>query len=170
MLLLIELDGERYVADVGFGPNTLTGPLLLDARRQQTTPHGPYQVIEAGDQMVLQAKVRDAWMSLYTFDLREQLLPDLEMGNWYTSTHPNSLFVNNLMVARVEPGGRYALRNNELAHHTLKGATERRTLATVRELREVLSGTFELTLPGPAELDLVLARFVAPLERRGSAQ
>lgn len=160
VLLLIEIDGERHIADVGFGPNTLTGPLLLDQRGEQPTPHGMYRLLEVGDEWILQNKIRGMWTSLYQFDLREQLPPDLEMGNWYTSSHPNSIFVNNLMVARIAPGGRHALRNNELAYHSIEGTTERRTLGTAQELRDVLTRTFGLTLPESGELDALLARFI----------
>jgi len=37
MLLLVELDHRRYIADVGFGGNVLTGPLLLEADLVQAT-------------------------------------------------------------------------------------------------------------------------------------
>jgi N-hydroxyarylamine O-acetyltransferase len=159
MLLLIALEGQSYVADVGFGNNTLTGPLVLISGLEQSTPHEPFQLIEVGDEFIAQVKIRDGWAKLYRFDLEEQLLSDLELGNWYMSTHPDSRFVCELVAARAEPDRRYALCNNELAVHRLNGKTERRVLRTVPELRDVLTDVFRLTLPDVSEFDTVLARF-----------
>ena len=79
------------------------------------------------------------------------------MGNWFTSAHPNSIFVNGLMGARAEPGRRYALSNNQLAVHTLNGGTEKRTL-NARELRDALTDLFKLRLDQLEGLDPVLAQ------------
>ena len=62
---------------------------------------------------------------------------DDEVGNWYVSTHPDSIFVTGLMAARPATDRRYALRNNEFAAHDLNGSTERRVLTSVVELREI---------------------------------
>src|SRR5690606_2958476 len=42
LLLVVDIDGTRYLADVGFGGNVLTAPLLLDKAGPQQTPHEPY--------------------------------------------------------------------------------------------------------------------------------
>ena len=160
MLLLIDLDGKRYVADVGFGVLTLTAPLLLEPDIEQATPHEPFRLIRAGQDFVMQAKLGETWKPLYRFDLQEQLLPDYEVTNWYLSNHPNSHFVNGLIAARAVSDARYALRNNELAVHHLNGNTERRVLVTAGELRAALEGTFRLTLPEALELDAVLGRLI----------
>jgi N-hydroxyarylamine O-acetyltransferase len=104
--------------------------------------------------------MRGDWMKLYRFDLSEQLLPDHEQGNWFVSTHPDSIFVNGLMAARAEPERRYALANNELSVHTLNGGTERRTLKTVPEMRDALTDLFRLRLAGLDGLDATLARLI----------
>ena len=162
MLLRIDLDGKPYVADVGFGVLTLTAPLLLEPDIEQATPHEPFRLIRAGQDFVMQAKLGETWKSLYRFDLQEQFLPDYEVTNWYLSNHPDSHFVNGLIVARAAPDRRYALRNNELAVHHLNGNTERRMLATASELQTALEGTFRLTLPEVPELDEALGRLIAP--------
>lgn len=158
MLLLVDVDGRRYLADAGFGGNVLTGPLLLDSMAEQQTPHEPFQVLKNSDGYVLQFKLRGTWTKLYRFDLSEQLMPDHEQGNWFVSTHPNSIFVKGLMAARAEPDRRYALGNNELSVHRLNGETEKRTLHTVPEMRDALTDLFKLRLAELDGLDSVLAR------------
>ena len=39
MLLRVELDGRIWLADVGFGGLTQTGPLLFEPGLEQQTPH-----------------------------------------------------------------------------------------------------------------------------------
>jgi N-hydroxyarylamine O-acetyltransferase len=160
MLLLVHIDGRRYLSDVGFGGNVLTGPLLLDEAQEQVTPHEPFQVIKDGDKYILQFKMRDNWVKLYRFDLSEQLLPDHEQGNWFVSTYPHSIFVNGLLAARAEPDRRYALGNNELSVYILNGGSEKRTLKSVAEMRDALTDLFKIRLDGLDGLETALARLV----------
>jgi N-hydroxyarylamine O-acetyltransferase len=166
MLLCVDLAGTRYVADVGFGGTTPTAPLRLDSAAAQPTAHEPFRLASAGDEFVLQAAIGQSaigqsWQSLYRFDLQEQFQADYEIVNWYQCTNPNSYFTSNLMAARPAPGRRYALRNSELAVHHLNGPTERRVLRNAAELRDTLSGTFGLALPGGAGLETLLTRLTA---------
>jgi len=166
MLLRIDLNDERFIADVGFGAMTLTGPLRLEPDIEQVTSHEPFRLVKAGEEFVMQAKAGDAWKPLYRFDLQEQFLPDYEVTNWYLSNHPSSHFVTGLIAARPTPDRRYALRNNELAVHHLNGSAERRVLTSAAELRETLEGAFRLTLPDAPELDVALEQLTKKKGRR----
>jgi N-hydroxyarylamine O-acetyltransferase len=159
MVLLVTLDGERHLADVGFGGNTLTTPIRLIPDAAQPTSHEPYRLKVVDNAYHLQALINQTWQPLYRFDLQEQFIPDYEVSNWYVSTHPNSLFVNSLIVARPDDGCRYSLRNNQFTIHDLNGLTERRTLTTATELSTVLEDRFRLTLPTTPELEQVLQHF-----------
>jgi N-hydroxyarylamine O-acetyltransferase len=161
MLLLVNLDDRPYVADVGFGGLTLTGPLRLLPDVEQATPHEPFRLTRAGDAFVAEARIGGVWKALYRFDLQEQLLPDYEVTNWYLSNHPESRFVTGLMAARPDRDRRYTLRNNELAMHHANGETERRVLTSAAGVRAALEDTFRLTLPDAPELDAALERLIA---------
>jgi N-hydroxyarylamine O-acetyltransferase len=158
MLLLVDLAGRSYVADVGFGGLTLTAPLRLETDLEQATPHESFRLMELGGGFVLQANVNGAWNTLYRFDLQEQFLPDYEVSSWYLSNHPASQFVTGLIAARPAVDCRYALRNTDFAVHHLNGPTERRTITSVQDMRAVLEDVFRLTLPAGAELDAGLER------------
>ena len=158
MLLLADIDGQSYVVDVGFGGNTTTAPLALRAGVEQPTPHEPYRLIESGGEYVVQINLRSAWADVYCFDLVGQLPPDIDLGNWYMSTHPKSPFTTGLSVAKVGAGRRYGLRNNQLAIHHLDGTTDRYVLQTESELRDALTGLFGLTLPDDPGLNAALTR------------
>ncbi|STM58270.1 Putative N-hydroxyarylamine O-acetyltransferase [Escherichia coli] len=45
-LLLVELEEEKWIADVGFGGQTLTAPIRLVPDLVQTTPHGEYRLLQ----------------------------------------------------------------------------------------------------------------------------
>ena len=163
MLLHLDLAEGPYLADVGFGGMTLTGPLRLAADIEQDTPHEPFRLLDEDSQFIMQAKVREGWRSLYRFDLQEQVVADYEVTNWYLANHPQSRFVRNLVAARPMPDRRLALLNNEHAVHHLGGPSERRVLESVAELRDVLESTLQIDLPEVRQLDGALQR---ALDRR----
>lgn len=160
MLLQVEIDGKDYLADVGFGNNTLTGPLLLKPDKVQETPHEPRRLKRQGKEFIMQTLIDDKWEDLYQFDLKENYLPDYEITNWYLSHHPESHFVTGLIAARPEPGRRYVLHNNRLAVHHLNGETVKQKLKTAGEIREILEDKFLLSLPGKANLDQKLSQLI----------
>lgn len=161
MVLRVDMDGDPYIADVGFGGLTLTTPLSLTPDVEQSTSHEPFRLITTNHTYTMQAFIGQAWTSLYRFDLQEQQLPDYEVSNWYVSTHPRSLFTTSLIAARPDVDCRYALLNNQFATHYLDGRTERRMLKTVAELRSTLEDAFRLQLPAIAHLDSTLYQFVS---------
>ena len=162
MLLLVEGGaGGPHIADVGFGGLTLTGPLRLVPDVEQATPHEVFRLCHEQDgRYVLQVLLGDAWKPMYSFDLQPQVLPDYEVWNWHLCHHPESPFINNLMVARVTPERRYGLFNNKLSIHQLRGTSEQVTLTTSAELRETLAGPLNIRLPEDPGLDTLLERLV----------
>jgi N-hydroxyarylamine O-acetyltransferase len=162
MVLQVELDGRRWLTDVGFGAMTLTGVLDLDHGGPQDTPHGPFRLqLTAADARRLEAEVEGQYRALYRFTLDEQYPIDFEVANHYTSTHPDSRFLHNLMMARCEPGRRYALLNNVLHVHEPGKPSQRRVLSAPAELREVIEQQLLLPLPDEPELQELLVRLVA---------
>jgi N-hydroxyarylamine O-acetyltransferase len=160
MLLLVEVDRELFVCDVGFGGLTLTAPLRLAIGEAQATPHERFRLAHLHDDLVLEAEVRGEWRPVYRFDLQPQLQRDYEVWSWYLANHPASHFVTGLIAARPGDGCRYVLRNDVFAVHHVGGPTEERVLESVEEVRAVLEGTFGITLPDGAELDEALGRVV----------
>lgn len=156
-LLFVEAEGERYLADVGFGGNVLTAPLHLSARSEQATPHERFRLVEEGSRVVQEAQFNGQWAALYAFDAAETHTIDYELGSWFASTHPNSIFVNGLLGARAVPGKRYALANNMLTVHHMNGGSDKRALGAA-ELRDALTDLFDINLDGLHGLDDALAR------------
>ena len=162
MLLLVRLPEGPYIADVGFGAWALSAPLKLDETGEQQTPHGPYRIVPEGEGFLEQTIVDGQWTTLYRFTLEEQLPQDYEVCNWYCSTHPESRFLTDLMVARVPAGKRLGLLNNRFSIHFPDGKTERRELKSADEIAAVLEDEFAISLPTPRAELLAALKHLAP--------
>jgi N-hydroxyarylamine O-acetyltransferase len=157
MLLLVDVGGRPYIADVGFGGNVLTAPLRLEARAEQSTPHEPHRLVPIENGFVLEVLLSGEWKQLYRFTLEPQFPADYEVSNWYLCHHPSSFFRQLLIGARATGEARYTLRNNALAIHA-RGSTEKRILADAASLRTSLETDFALKLPDTPELTDLLER------------
>ena len=161
MALLVTIDNERWLVDVGFGGLTLSSALRLQPGMEQLTPHEPYRLLQGEGQWRLQAKVAGQWRPLFRFTLQPCEDVDFVVANHYVSTHPDSPFTRELIVARTVPEQRLALRNREFTMHHRDGRSERYTLGSAREIRGVMEQHFMLVLPAHPALDRRLAALSA---------
>ncbi len=157
MLLRIELAGESWLADVGFGSQTLTGAVRLRPGIEQPTTHEPFRLMMVDGDWRMQSLVHGQWLSLYRFDLRRTWPVDYIMANYYVSTWPESSFVNNLVVSRTDSDRRLSLRNHEFSVRRMGREPERRTLRDAAHIWQVLEREFMLRLPEDPRLESVLA-------------
>jgi len=135
----------RLLVDVGFGGQTLTSPIRLEAGPVQETRHEPYRITERGEYYQLEAQVRGEWQPLYIFTTRPQPRIDLEVGSWYVSTHPDSFFVTGVTAALVTDDARCNLRGRNLAIHRA-GETEKIRFDTAAEVLEALTNRFGIDI------------------------
>jgi N-hydroxyarylamine O-acetyltransferase len=153
MLLRVEMAGESWLVDVGFGGQTLVGVLRLQADVEQATRLEPFRLVQMDGDWRMQSLVRGSWLSLYRFDLRPVPLIDYVVANHYVSTHPDSNFVKHLNVARTTSEGRLSLRDREFTLRRIGHEPRRRTLDSVAEIRRVLEKEFLIRLPAHPRLD-----------------
>lgn len=122
MALQVRLEGEAWLADVGFGGDGLLEPVPLDGREVE---HGfrSYRVVrentgeEGGSATVLRmrgAPGPEGWIDLYAVEPRPVQPVDVELASWFTSTHPESIFVKVKTAQRLTLEARYALRGRTL--------------------------------------------------------
>jgi N-hydroxyarylamine O-acetyltransferase len=164
-MLLVQVEGEEWLCDVGFGGNTLTAPLLARSREVQETPHEPARLINKDatqpERLMIQTEINNAWHDLVELDFSRQTFAELEMANWFTSAHPKSRFRNELFVARPDEGCRYVMLDNVLSIYRMKGENERRILASTAEIRDALHDLMHIRLPHDPSLDTTLSRIAA---------
>lgn len=161
MLVLVTLDGVRYIADVGFGGMVPTGPLMLDSEAEQTTPHEPYRLTLIDGTYTLRALVTGSWRAMYLFDLQAVAEIDYTVVSWYVSTHPDSPFFGQLIVARTGHRLRKTLNNGSFAIHRLDEASERVQLRNVDAVLEVLRDEFAIQVPEHPGLRAAIERLIA---------
>jgi N-hydroxyarylamine O-acetyltransferase len=164
MVLRIDLPDGAFHADVGFGNATPTAPLVLSPNLEQETPHEMMRFIQMDDELVLQSKLGDKWEHIYRVVALPRVDAEFEISNWFTATHPDSPFRNNLIAARPGPNRtRITMFNARVNIREASGEVERRDLSDVSEYRDVLAQTFGLNV---ADADLAIA--LETIERKGN--
>jgi len=164
MALRIDLPEGAFLADVGYGNQTPTAPLAIAPNQEQETPHETMRLLPVGDEVTLQARLGDAWQSVYRLSLRPAIDADYDVANWFTATHPDSQFVTNMIAARPGPDRlRYTLFNGRLTTRRAGELVERVTLPDAAAHEAALRDTLRLSLSADD-----LAAALAELARRGN--
>jgi N-hydroxyarylamine O-acetyltransferase len=148
MLLRVEVPGAGpCLADVGFGSMSLVEPIRFELDREQPGGLEPRRVVANGKIFTQQAKLGETWSDVYLFSTDEAPGIDFEVGNWYTSTHPQSRFRQHLGVSIAGENCRHTLLNRELSTRHADGRVEKRTIDSADELLAVLAEYFGLHFP-----------------------
>jgi N-hydroxyarylamine O-acetyltransferase len=164
MVLRIELPQGPYLADVGFGNLAPTTALKLETLTQQKTPHEPMRFLPMGDELALQCKLGERWEHIYRVVSLPRLDAEYEMANWFTGTHPQSPYLNNMIAARPGPDRtRLTLFNKLFNVRYPNGEVARRILGGEDEFQRVLAEDFGLYLS-----DHELKTALAHVEQRGT--
>lgn len=147
MLLIVNVDGEKWLADVGFGGDGLLLPLPL--KTGETARHfaWEYRLLREGGVYILQSHRLEGWLDLYAFTLEKQEPADYEVSHYFTGTHPQSPFVTKLVVQQPGKEARWTLVNNLLTQWKPDGSKIETVLPDEEAIREALERRFGLNLP-----------------------
>jgi len=145
MLLLVSVADTQWIADVGFGSDGLILPVPFAPAAESPQGLRTFRVVAEGTWWVMQSGRDESWTDLYAFTLDAHERVDYEVLNYFTATHPRSIFRSLLVAQLLSPDRRVALRNRELTVETADG-TVMRTLAD-DEVLDALRDTFGLQLP-----------------------
>jgi N-hydroxyarylamine O-acetyltransferase len=146
MLLSVAVDGEQWLADVGFGGDGLLYPVRLNHEGEVRQGEWSYRVCVEGEVHVLQSLHAEGWFDLYAFTQEPQYAVDYVVSNHFTSTYPNSPFVRSLVAQRNSPEARWILRDRELTEER----PDQKTMATIADdeaLLATLADVFTLHFP-----------------------
>lgn len=166
MLLLVEADGDQWIADTGFGGMTLTVPIRFAVDEIQSTPHGQYRLTRERELFRLETKIKEEWKLLYVFDLTAHHPADYEAYNWYVSTHPGSHFVTSLVAALPEKAGRHVLFDTQYSFYPLGAEPEKKQLNSVNEIKGVLENIFHIRTADVVKLDPQLEILIARMSTK----
>jgi N-hydroxyarylamine O-acetyltransferase len=164
MVLRVDLPQGPFLADVGFGNLAPTAPLRLAPLIEQVTPHEIMRFIQLGEELTLQSQLGERWEHIYRVAVLPRFDAEYEICNWFTATHPESPYLNNLIAALPgAKGTRLTLFNARFNVRHASGEVERRMLVGKDHYRSVLSDQFGIVL---SEQDLQTA--LANVELRGT--
>ena len=147
MFLSVALDGATYVLDPGFGGH---GPLVpLPLVENLDTRDGPdvHRFSRRDGEWLLEAKIGDVMSPLWMSTLEPESPIDFVMGNHFTSTWPDSSFVQRLMLRAVTPDGRRVSVMNRDVTIARNGTFEKSQLADRAALRALLAKEFGIDVP-----------------------
>ncbi|MEG3124913.1 arylamine N-acetyltransferase family protein [Sphingomonas sp. GB1N7] len=112
-LSLVQVDGQYWIADTGFG-GSYTPPMPLADGTTATAPDGSVFRLEADDTFgwMLLRDGGDGFQRQYSFTLNPVWESDLLMGNHWCATSPASRFTRSQIVSSVLPKGFASLNDN----------------------------------------------------------
>ncbi|MBX9583616.1 MAG: arylamine N-acetyltransferase [Gemmataceae bacterium] len=160
LFLRVDIEGIPWLADIGIGSLSPTATLRLDLfDLEQPTPHEPRRIVREErvpfPRYFHPARLGDDWADVNEFTLQEMPPIDRELGNWWTSTSPNSKFRQNLLVALARPDGtRLSVLNREFTHRRGADVLERLELADNDHVLAVLGERFGLWLPAGTQVPI----------------
>lgn len=143
MVVRVTIAGRPWLADVGFGAAVPPQPLAMDSEEPQPTRHESYRIVRHGPEWQVATLIEEEWRTLYRLENVSPPAIDYELGNWYTSAHPDSHFRHQLIAARTTAEARYGLRDNRLTTRLADGRIDRRYL-TADEIGRALAEIFLL--------------------------
>lgn len=152
MTLRVDLPEGPYLADVGFGGQMLGAPMALKADIEQVQGAATLRLqLAPPETYTLQTLLPTGWQDMYRFTLEPQYPSDYAVSNWSTSTHPELIFVNGLLMERLTAERRVSLFNRRVIERWVDGRVVERLLTSADAFGEVLEGAFAITPPAPVE-------------------
>ncbi|MDR3390735.1 MAG: arylamine N-acetyltransferase [Sulfuriferula sp.] len=146
MAIVLTLNNEAWLCDLGFGSYGIRAPMRLDLLNVEVRQDGDtFKLGKTDDgEYLLQALVEGKWENQYAFNLSPQDWIDFVPANYLNSTHPDTIFVKKLLIVLHSQTGRTILFGDTLKTIT-NGHMEKRIVAP-EDRAAVLLSKFGLKL------------------------
>jgi len=152
-ITLVEIDGSRYIVDVGFGP---LGPAQAVSMSGKESTQG-FRVFRVAQhqpgEFHMQTFKDGEFYSLYKFELARYGQADCEVGHFYSHKHPQASFVNHLVVSRILENEIRSLRDREFSIIS-KSGEQKKLIDNAVELKTILDTQFNIELSRDESLRL----------------
>ncbi|WP_337103354.1 arylamine N-acetyltransferase family protein [Paenibacillus sp. YIM B09110] len=123
-ILQVELDGAKYIVDVGAGAASPRWPLRFAADIRQAQQEEAYRLTR--DQKfgwMLEEEKGEEWRAIYSFTEEPNLAIDYVTTSYWCSTNPESKFKKAAMLAIRTNEGRNTVGGNEFRIFNAQGVT-----------------------------------------------
>lgn len=145
MVLVVYIDQRAWLCDLGFGSYGIRAPMALDVLDSEVMQENDCfkLIVTSPGQFLLNARLEGIWQPQFEFDLTPWEFIDFSPANYMNSTHPDAIFVRQLLVVLHTPEGRNILSADrlKLVRH---GQVEVRTVH-IDEQAQVLQQLFGLS-------------------------
>ncbi len=112
---LVTINDRKWLTDVGFGAFNMAAPIPLEIGPVKRCNGQTLRLVAAEPfGTMLQTLSGDRWRNLYSIDMEYVGPGDITYGNYYTATHPDSIFTRNRIASLPTPEGRITLLNKKL--------------------------------------------------------
>jgi N-hydroxyarylamine O-acetyltransferase len=163
-LTLVEIDGLKYVVDVGFGPLGPALPVSMSGDESHET-FRTFRIAEPHPGEFHMQTLKDgAFYSLYKFELTGYGQADCEVGHFYSHKHPQASFVNNLVVSTILDHEVRSLRNLEICTQTASG-DQKELIQDDEQLKSILKSRFDIKVT-QLEAHRLFTKALKPLPAR----
>lgn len=144
---LVELQGKTYLTDVGFAGLTSKIPLDINESTPVNDNDGLMRVLKIADnEFMIQRHNEKEWTNLYSIENIEISEEDINISNYYMSTHPNSHLIHHKCVGRNTDQGRIGLFNNKLSVRKGIKAAGKKRIRFGDDWIETIKNEFSLNL------------------------
>lgn len=142
LVAVVEMDGERLLADPGFGLSVWRPIPLVDGAVDEL--RGITHRVRWGEHgWSLERAKDDGWELMHTHDEALVVPSDVAIGHHFTSTHPSVHFRHRLIVTKLLPGKHISLTHNTVTIRREGEETEHREIG----LDEVMDYVKEMDVP-----------------------
>ena len=148
-LLLVTVENESWIADVGFGSCCLREPMRLTPGVVSEQGPDSFRLrSETAHTYILEAMLVGRWQDLYEFTLEPFDLVDYEPFNYWNSTSPEVRWTKQKVCSLPTPEGRIVAVDWEFKIHSADLTQTVRAMSD-EEYRRMLSQYFRLEIADP---------------------
>lgn len=123
-VIQVEAEGRKYLCDVGVGGIVPRRPIQMVEGLVHEQGTEFYKLRKDSDfGWMLQEKKGEQWHDLYSFTEEKQLPKDFIMATYWCENAPDSIFIDDAMVAIRTPEGRNTISGKEFRIFTNSGVT-----------------------------------------------
>ncbi|MFZ6770643.1 arylamine N-acetyltransferase family protein [Undibacterium sp. Di26W] len=162
MLIQVQLDGQGWIADVGFGdsfrtPLTMNGQPITELGMQYQVQPEPGLEPTTACFKLMQGRDNKSMQPQFHFSLQAFEIDDFAAMCLYQQTSPLSHFTQKTICSIATPQGRISISNNKCIS-TERGVRQVHSMRDENEYRALLQQHFGIHLTADADIQKLMAR------------
>lgn len=114
LVVIVTIEGKKYLCDTGFGGYGLREPILVEDEETAEQNGDRFRLYVQGDEYVLSSWVNGEWAPQYGFALTPQEWIEFSLANYFNATHPDTIFTQKKLAIMQTATGRKILVNDTL--------------------------------------------------------